>query len=121
MLARNTPSPRPSAALHLRWALLSLVLGWSATTSEWVRVDNGIPLMRLSASLGLLCGVLALLPPGPRRVRAPRAGRGLRVALVVQLSCGLAPWLSEPQRCGSGLMRPMRPAISASRPAAAAR
>ena len=118
MLARNTASPSPSTALHLRWAVLSLMLTSSAFTTEWIPVGNGVCLV--SASLGLLCGLLALLPAGPRRVRRP-GGRGLRLALVVQLSCGLVPWLPEPQRFGSGLIRPIRPAISASRPAAAAR
>jgi len=110
MLARNPASPGSSAAIHLRWAVLSLVLGWSATTHAWIRVDNGAPRMRLSASLGLLRGLLALLNPGPRRARAPRAGRALRVALVVQLTCGLAPWLSQPP----GLQRSQRPVLSAS-------
>lgn len=109
MLARNAASSGPSAALHLRWAVLSLVLGWSATTNHWIHLDNGVPLMRLSGSLGLLCGLLALLPPGPRRVRTRTGGRGLRVALAVQLSCGLAPWVSEPL----GPLRSQRPGLCA--------
>ena len=65
MHTRNRP-PAPSAALHLRRALVSLALGWGQkhTTS-----------------------------------------RGLVVALVVQLSCGLAPWLWEPQQVRASVTR----------------